>query len=318
MLAQAAGGPLHVGYSPQIFLQEVDNVFLCAYCHGVMCQPVTLSCSSSHKICRHCCTELSKTEPLTCPSCHEPVKTHQLDIPFKTLIDHLTVRCIVCGDWTGPLEAFEQHAECLCPSRVVGCPHPGCSHTCRALELADHMLVCDYRCVPCELACGADVIAKDMQSHLGTTCPRMAIPCTYCTVTLPRGDIPTHLEVCPEMPVDCPVPGCLIRPPRVQLSAHLHDAAVDHVAALTALLRETQAELAAKTTECLQLREDLKRVVASDADTVTVQISSPAAMTPARKPAPLTKRGRPRKERRGKGTPAVEQEEEARVVVPLE
>ena len=200
--------------------------YICPICQEILFEPVQTSCG--HLFCSEC---LRKNNSETCPFCRNKIEEEPRRDRFNEReIKNLLVKC---------------------QNSSKGCTWEG------ELGLAEHHLqeCCDYELVQCLNQCGLDVARKEMEKHSQDECELRQCHCPYCPwysdtykkVTsehfaecssyplncpnncgeqgIKRGNLPSHLAVCPEEAVPCRYGslGCSVKLARKQMEFHLKD-----------------------------------------------------------------------------------------------
>ena len=106
--------------------------------------------------------------------------------------------------------------EVFCPMR-----HKGCERKETVSTLEEHLAVCEFFPVACELNCDCLLLQAEMEDHVQNKCENRRIDCTYCTYNLTVAEMDNHLETCGEHPVVCPNNCQLEEMKRKDLEAHL-------------------------------------------------------------------------------------------------
>lgn len=185
-----------------------------------------------------------------CKDCIMPIATYQKKCPLcnctfssvihdKLLQRTLNEKLVYCThkdancDWTGELVALDQHLNAMPDSlekRMEGCLIQSlrcsyCVKTFKRCDILDHELKCPHRpitCIHCEAfsapepeleehwkecesypvqyknKCGEIIKREEMGEHLSDHCPLEVIKCEYsyagCGMTLPRKEMTAHID----------------------------------------------------------------------------------------------------------------------------
>ena len=199
--------------------------YLCPICQEIAFVPVQTSCG--HLFCGKC---LKKVRLKNCPSCRAEFEEEPRRDKFnERKIRNLIVECqnsFRGCEWEGELGNVESHQNG----------------------------VCGYQLVQCDNKCGAEIERRDVEEHEEDHCELRVYECPYCwfqstykyitsehfkecfyfPLDCPnycgkkdifRGDMSSHLCVCPEEVVPCRYQslGCKVRLPLKQMKEHLKD-----------------------------------------------------------------------------------------------
>ena len=158
-----------MGYDLALFVERVDDNFLCAICHQCVKDAVT-GCSHGHAFCAGCLATW-RQHGTTCPMCCVDISHVQPTpcLPLQSLVKGFRVRCGLhdengkCG-WEGKVESHGPHRE-TCDFAEVACDHDGCDHVCSRRQLAAHKATCAFKPLVCEL-CALEMPPGTMEAHL--------------------------------------------------------------------------------------------------------------------------------------------------------
>ena len=180
-----------MGYNVKFFDPDVDPVFICSRCNGILEDPILCENTGCHgMVCYKCTYKMSRTArsastttkgvfklqsrkkiELPCPICQETfVLDHELLRPhweFSYRLDNLEMRCVRdCGSMTclGKLSA---HFEAECSLTRIQCPNKpmGCKVDILRRDLKEHSEeLCRYRKIACEV-CGFRTTYNRLISH---------------------------------------------------------------------------------------------------------------------------------------------------------
>ena len=140
-----------MGFSSELFMDEVDSNFVCPICKDVFEDCVRTTCE--HHFCCHCIGEwLEMDVSQTCPVCRKKIRVDDLeqDRLVCSVISNFKVKCInshqgkSCS-WEGKLEDVRRHGK-ECQIKVVDCRHKrfGCSWSGQRKDIDDHLQQCHY------------------------------------------------------------------------------------------------------------------------------------------------------------------------------
>ena len=97
----------------------------------------------------------------------------------------------------------------------------GCSWTGELGDLELHLPRCEYEQVPCANKCGELLLVAQMQRHLHSECLLRSYSCPLCNEEGTYQEITSdHPELCPNVIVGCPNPGCPFSDTRAKISHH--------------------------------------------------------------------------------------------------
>ena len=157
-----------MGYDLALFVERVDDNFLCAICHQCVKDAVT-GCSHGHAFCAGCLATW-RQHGTTCPMCCVDISHVQPTpcLPLQSLVKGFRVRCGLhdengkCG-WEGKVENHGPHRE-TCDFAEVACDYDGCDHVCSRRQLAAHKATCAFKPLVCEL-CALEMPPGTMEAH---------------------------------------------------------------------------------------------------------------------------------------------------------
>jgi TRAF-type zinc finger/Zinc finger, C3HC4 type (RING finger) len=188
--------------SESTFASSITNdTWNCPICLDIFEDPVETPCCHN-LFCEKC------IEPvLKCPICKRLLVRCLPNIPFRRLIQELSVRCRhhFCGKIVKK-EFLSKH-EAQCDKALIRCNYsPACGEIIRK-DLQHHLNSCPYRPTNCPLECGLSLPYMDIDGHVSTACLNSLILCPQeCESTLLRRDITVHCnQNCPNTLVACPL-----------------------------------------------------------------------------------------------------------------
>ena len=98
----------------------------------------------------------------------------------------------------------------------------GCQWMGNINDIDTHLNSCPYQLVPCTSGCGEKIRRSTLETHLTDNCTKRVVNCHYCDqkgqyqLTTSR----SHLDVCPDLPIQCSNEGCNEKIPRHSLASH--------------------------------------------------------------------------------------------------
>ena len=219
-----------------------------------------------------------------CPkSCGKSFQQHYLINHVENECMHRNVSCSLCGT-SGEHHFIEGQHKNYCPKFPLECPNE-CGISLLREDIDEHRKICLLEKVDCLNNCGISLqrqyLNKNVASecpcrivscqHCGTSgeyrfvedehkelCPKFPLPCpNNCEVeTIPREEMPTHLNtICPLQVIQCEY-GCEVKVARRDLEEHKKEAMEIHLSMITqqltkvhTTLNETVANFHTKITE---------------------------------------------------------------------
>ena len=110
--------------------------------------------------------------------------------------------CVNKGEDKNTIEV-EQPAidsiEVFCPMR-----HKGCERKETVSTLEEHLAICEFFPVACELKCDKLLLTAEMEEHVANECENRKLDCVNCAENMRAGEMDNHQLVCVEHPVVCP------------------------------------------------------------------------------------------------------------------
>lgn len=205
-----------------LFVQPVDEEYLCAGCRLAVVDPCQLPCGHD---CGRGCLVTTVEGAVQCPAC---LATHPLDsvqpLPkIARLTAKLAVTCSTHCGWSGTWGNLEGHLNLDCPSFEILCPFrcgerrarrampdhkkacpqrtepcAHCMRQCKYVDIGLHEERCPLRVVPCPSDCGVSKRQEQIESHLTTECVKRVVPCPFaaygCEEVVTRGSISQHVS----------------------------------------------------------------------------------------------------------------------------
>ena len=203
--------------------------YLCPICQEILHEPVQTSCG--HLFCGRC---LKKVRSKNCPSCRAEFEEEPRRDKFNEReIRNLTVKCQNSSRgcvWVGELGNVESHQNDVCGYQLVQCGNKcGAEIERRDVEKhkKDHCELRMYECPYCPRWSTYKGAYKEVTSEHFKKCAAFPLDCpNNCgKKDIFRGDMSSHLCVCPEEVVPCRYQslGCKVRLPRKHMEDHLED-----------------------------------------------------------------------------------------------
>ncbi len=149
-------------------LKEVDQGLLCAFCKGVLEEPVAGKCK--HLFCKACLEKALSCGHHDCPKCEVDLSSSEPKKPSEELAEQLAQLSLKCKHHRAGCEAvvgyhaLPAHLQHDCPFRLVPCEHKGCPELVPHSLLTAHMEKCKHRLVECKV-CKVCVSFRDMPAH---------------------------------------------------------------------------------------------------------------------------------------------------------
>lgn len=157
-----------MGFEVERFQKEVDDDLLCAYCRGVVEEPVAGKCG--HLFCKACLEKALSKRLNECPNCEVDLSSSKAKEPSEELVEKLGELSLRCKHHKEGCEAvvgyhaLPAHMQRECTFRLVPCVHKGCSEIVAHAHLEEHMEKCNHRLVECKV-CKVCLPRKDMPAH---------------------------------------------------------------------------------------------------------------------------------------------------------
>ena len=129
----------------------------------------------------------------------------------KDLVDHLNDKCVMrlsvciyCQKQDRHFIIVSLQHQQRCPDFPIGCPK-SCSggDQVKRRDLHAHSLVCPLESVVCP-DCQAEMLREQLTEHGRNTCPKRIVLCIFCRKQIRYDVTNTHLQECPEYPIECP------------------------------------------------------------------------------------------------------------------
>ena len=244
------------GYSCQ-FVEAVPKELQteCSICLHTVRDPYMVDCCG-YRFCKDCIIPIA-TYNKKCPLCN---CTFSSVIHDKLLHRTLNEKLVYCThkdggcDWTGTLFALDQHLNAMpdslekrmegCSVQTLRCNH--CGDDFKRYNLLEHELNCPRRpiiCIHCEVFSSPEA---ELEEHW-KDCESFPVQCeNKCGCTVKREKMGEHLnDYCPLEVVKCEYfyAGCDVTLPRKEMTAHVDNAAKDHLHLVTKKLTRQEEEL---------------------------------------------------------------------------
>lgn len=241
----------------------------CSICLSVLREPFLVDCCG-YRFCKSC-IETVKEDHKPCPLCNKSFKT----FPDKQLQRMLSQKEIYCKhkedgcEWTGELTKLDEHLNVECDDsekRLEGCGYVmlKCSHCEKMVQRQQfkmHNIRCSGEKYTCEYCNDFSASYPKVAEEHWPQCPAYPVKCPNgCEDELKRSDLNKHLACdCPQTIVQCDLAhfGCEVRVPRVQMTSHIQDGAMDHISLLTTKFRQAQDEIDSLKEEFADLAFDV-------------------------------------------------------------
>ena len=175
--------------------------------------------------------ETCRMRLITCNFCGEQEKACRMDSHNMACTEFPFPCMNKCGEQL-PLNEMSTHLETECPLEPVRCPYAkfGCQKRGERSLLAEHVKNCPLRAVKCQY-CENEIKLSELTSH-HDVCSEYPITCTrLCTLQMLRKELDAHLATsCPLEIVKCPFAehGCEEKTERRQMDQHARDNLTNH------------------------------------------------------------------------------------------
>ena len=212
------------------FVDAPPKEFDCPICLETLKNPFTIECCHHH-FC-NTCIDNAKQRKNECPLCKaRPIKG-VLDDQFKQVINEASVYCSQRSHgckWTGRFDALNNHLSLgqqngQCQHVMLNCSNIKCKASMPRHQIMEHVKNCEYRPFVC-LHCGHKGAYTEVVTIHYKCCSRYPVVCpNNCSAnkTFKRGDLPKHLDTCPNAMVSCPFAnvGCKTKMKRCNVKKH--------------------------------------------------------------------------------------------------
>ena len=181
-MAEKMNNLLCGGYSCQFVDSSHSELKIdCSICSLTLREPYQVDCCG-RRFCKACLDPLFLITKL-CPSCKGHFSKAILDSSLKAMINKKLVYCTYKSKgclWTGELQKLEKH-ELSCINKPIKCEF------CKEFqgtnrEMKQHKKSCSAgsRLSPCPKGCGANIMLKNIETHVQKKCPFTVVKCKYC------------------------------------------------------------------------------------------------------------------------------------------
>ena len=186
------------GHSYKFVDGDLPDEYLCHICTLVARDPQQVTCCYNI-YCKSCLDTLKeKGQGFVCPTCRSSLegkyfKDGRAERGIKSLKVHCTNTDSGC-QWMGTIKDIDTHLNNSCT----------------------------YQLVPCTNGCGKKIRRSTLKTHLTKICPKRIAQCQYCK-RKGRYQLITsssHLDECPDLPIQCSNEGCNEKIPRHSLASH--------------------------------------------------------------------------------------------------
>ena len=188
------------GYSYKFVDGDPPDEYLCHICTLVARDPQQVTCCYNI-YCKSCLDTLKEKGQLgqgfVCPTCRSSLEGKY----FKD----------------GRVERGIKSLTVYCTNTNSGCQWMG-----TIKDIDTHLNSCTYQLVPCTNGCGEKIRRSILETHLTDNCPKRIVNCQYCN-RKGRYQLITsssHLDECPDLPIQCSNEGCNEKIPRHSLASH--------------------------------------------------------------------------------------------------
>ncbi|XP_065891569.1 TNF receptor-associated factor 5-like [Dysidea avara] len=219
------------------FIDVLPKEFDCPICLETLKNPFAIEC------CRHhfcdACINYAKGKKNECPLCKaNPIKG-ALDNQFKRAINKASVYCSRRSEgckWEGRFDSLNNHLSLgqlngQCKHVMLNCPYMKCKISMSRHQMIDHVKACQYRPFACP-HCGYEGAHAEIVKMHYEICSMYPLVCpNNCSQkTFKRGELPGHLDTCPNAMVCCPFVnlGCKVKTKRCILKRHVDSDGSQH------------------------------------------------------------------------------------------
>ena len=229
------------------FLEEVSEEFRCRECKNIA-KDITIALCCSDYYCQSCISPYHENSK-PCPGCGQEKFSLAPHVRYRKLILALEISCSMkdrgCG-WTGKLQDLEAHLDIAsnnCQYVDVECPNK-CDKPIQRREIPDHIEnYCpkrEYNCGYCGFTGSYEVVCNDHYPE----CDSYPIPCpnSCIVVSIERGTLDMHLNMCPYQEVECDVMGCGEKFMREAQEKHMDKNVQKHVMLMAVATKKLYAD----------------------------------------------------------------------------
>ena len=193
-----ADGARYGGYNYNFVNGDPPDEYVCHICALVAWDPQQVTCCSNI-YCKSCLDTLKKKgQWFICPTCHSSLegkyfKDGRVERGIKSLKVHCTNTDSGC-QWIGTIKDIDTHL----------------------------INSCTYQLVPCTNGCGEKIRRSTLKTHLTDNCTKRFVNCQYCKQRDTHQFLTSrsHLDECPDLPIQCSNEGCNEKVPRHSLASH--------------------------------------------------------------------------------------------------
>ncbi|XP_019850604.1 PREDICTED: TNF receptor-associated factor 3-like isoform X2 [Amphimedon queenslandica] len=185
------------GYDYEFIDGEPRDQLKCSICHLVLRDPHQVTCCSN-RFCKSC---LDQLQGKNCPLCREPIN----DNYFRD----------------GGINREIISLKVYCTNSEEGCEWQGTINE-TDTSIDTHLNSCPYQLVPCTNGCGEKIRKSSLKTHLTNNCPKRIVNCQICKRKGTHQLITSrsHLDECPDLPIQCSNEGCNEKMLRRSLASH--------------------------------------------------------------------------------------------------
>lgn len=213
-----------MGFDTEMFVDNVDENFLCSICHGVLEKP-TAVCIEGHTFC-HDCIDVWTSSSDICPDCRSMSGNKILCRPVQSLIMKLKVKCPAHVDIDSDEDDKKEEDNDAQEEDETGIQTrarkkarvqededgddketaqaekpPATSKSCCDWEgtLFDYIDkhkdgTCKFRSVKCPQGCGKMIHVSSLQAHAASRCSHRQVSCSHCSDEMKQHELQHHLE----------------------------------------------------------------------------------------------------------------------------
>ena len=195
IITAMATGESFGGYDYKFVDGEPRDELKCSICTLVLHDPQQVTCCSN-RFCKSC---LDQIEGNSCPLCRKTINY------FKD------------GGINREIIALKVY----CTNSEEGCEWQGTINE-TGTSIDTHLNSCTYQLVPCTNECGEKIRRSTLKTHLTDNCTKRIVTCRYCKQRGTHQLImsSSHLDECPDLPIQCSNEGCNEKIPRRSLASH--------------------------------------------------------------------------------------------------
>ncbi|XP_074655314.1 TNF receptor-associated factor 2-like [Tubulanus polymorphus] len=175
------------GYTLSIFVEPVQEKYLCGYCGLVLRDPMQNNCG--HRFCKSCVKQLeflyNRGEAVKCQLCLDEGSSDEEATfkPDQTYADRAVFKEI--------------------SKKMVTCSNEGCTFKSSLKDYVKHEDECAYMLIACPLGCGMKINPSKVEDHITTECNKNMTVCQYCDQELIGQTWESHMGTCLKYPLEC-------------------------------------------------------------------------------------------------------------------